>query len=413
MAAANPRVSVTSSVSREPSTAGRRHPVSTAEKRAQNRQTANPSPTSGPTANKSGTGEIQVGSVARSTPNRHGEQKQLSDPVERYLSPALKAAAAARERAARIRAATAAQVASAKPVDGRPKPQERPPEPVAVLERAALLSEPSPSLPPAPGLSVAEAAQASKIRFRPLPRHPAAFAAWVPVYKPAVVAFRPIRSQETHSAAQNADVEAASVTMPAPDVSDDEAKTKIRKPKGDTTEETRAGVPGSQADVMGEAKAEIRQSDADAPEATTDATVAKADSSREDADQRETAPEPAQSGASSETKAVAIPHPKGKSARATRVLPRREGLFRAVPPTEPLPTEALKHSLRISETGSATDDRFGRTLEALAKRKEQRQEGNEPWAEMVPASARPLAAGRSDNRVRRWQFWRRSEDDAV
>ena len=100
-----------------------------------------------------------------------------------YLAPALKAAAAARARTARIRAGQAPRPASTAPQRAPERLAQRP---------AALPADPgpqpsnvetvAPAIAPEPrGLSVAAAARATTVAFHPMPRSPEALArAWSP-----------------------------------------------------------------------------------------------------------------------------------------------------------------------------------------------------------------------------------------
>jgi hypothetical protein len=99
-----------------------------------------------------------------------GSATAPADVSQRHLAPALKAAAAARARAARIRAeadrhALVAAVGDPSVVRGAPHPVVT--SPVSIYHPPA-----APPPPPSRGLSVAEATEAAQITFRPLRRGP-------------------------------------------------------------------------------------------------------------------------------------------------------------------------------------------------------------------------------------------------
>ncbi len=88
---------------------------------------------------------------------------------QRYLAPALKAAAAARVRAARIRANADGHALAA---GGDPSAARRLAHPVLASPVSTYHPPAPPPAPPSRGLSVAEAIQVTQITFRPLRRGP-------------------------------------------------------------------------------------------------------------------------------------------------------------------------------------------------------------------------------------------------
>ncbi len=111
---------------------------------------------------------LEATSSANGVPSPDSATTPIEVP-QRHLAPALKAAAAARARAARIRANADRHALAA---GGDPSAARRTPHPVVTSPVPAYPPPAAPPPPPSRGLSVAEATEAAQITFRPLRRGP-------------------------------------------------------------------------------------------------------------------------------------------------------------------------------------------------------------------------------------------------